>query len=259
MEIGKKIKEKRIEAGYTQKELAEILHVSRQTISSWEVGRTFPDLTTLVTLSELYDMPLDDLVKEDSRLVEDITHKVTRSERRKIVNIVLSFLLVTTTASLVFFAYQYYQDSQVNDYGLHSNDLIDTAWEVLHDPTRTINQAFLSFDSESAVILNQYGPWPSVPESTDESDEDDKEPLDNQETEGELLAKGLEEGMNHYENLDIDVYGQQYIINADGLLMEFTRLSSTIIRSSDGIEYYKVLDESVHDSLFSIADSMYNQ
>ena len=40
MDIGKKLKEKRQEANLTQKELAEILHVSRQTISSWEVGRT---------------------------------------------------------------------------------------------------------------------------------------------------------------------------------------------------------------------------
>lgn len=44
MDIGKKLKEKRLAANLTQQELTEILHVSRQTISSWEVGRTYPDL-----------------------------------------------------------------------------------------------------------------------------------------------------------------------------------------------------------------------
>ena len=53
MDIGKKLKEKRLEENYTQKELAEILHVSRQTISSWEVGRTYPDLDVLIAISEL--------------------------------------------------------------------------------------------------------------------------------------------------------------------------------------------------------------
>jgi len=72
MDIGKKLKEKRQEANLTQKELAEILHVSRQTISSWEVGRTYPDLDVLVAISELYDTPLDDLLKEDSEMVKNI-------------------------------------------------------------------------------------------------------------------------------------------------------------------------------------------
>ena len=57
MDIGKKLKEKREERNLTQKELSEILHVSRQTISSWEVGRTYPDLDVLVAISELYDTP----------------------------------------------------------------------------------------------------------------------------------------------------------------------------------------------------------
>lgn len=55
MEIKDKLKAKRQEAGLTQKELAEILHVSRQTVSSWEVGRTYPDLEILVAISELYE------------------------------------------------------------------------------------------------------------------------------------------------------------------------------------------------------------
>ncbi|MCC5889858.1 MAG: helix-turn-helix transcriptional regulator [Alkalibacterium sp.] len=243
MELGKKLKEKRLEADYTQKELADILHVSRQTISSWEVGRTFPDLMTLVTLSELYDVPLDNLVKEDSRLVDDITQKVTRSERRKVTNIVLSLLLVVATVSLVFFAYQNYLNSQTNAQGLHPNDLYDSHWEVHFDPTHSHDQSFLSFSNDSAVVLNQYRGWPADESLLDELDDD-------------VLSSGLEAGVHEFDNLNISVFGQHYIVSADGLQMEFTRLSDSIIRNSEGIEFYRVQDESAHDSLFWIHEQM---
>ncbi|WP_080145890.1 helix-turn-helix domain-containing protein [Marinilactibacillus piezotolerans] len=73
MTIGEKLKAKRQGAKLSQQALAEKLHVSRQNISSWEVGRTYPDLDILVTISEFYQIPLDDLLKEDSNMVEEIT------------------------------------------------------------------------------------------------------------------------------------------------------------------------------------------
>lgn len=246
MDLGKKLKDKRLEADFTQQELADRLHVSRQTISSWEVGRTFPDLTTLVSLSDLYEIPLDDLVKEDFRLVDDITRKVTRSERRKVTNIVLTLLLIAASAALVFLAYQNHLNNQSNPYGLHPNDIYDSHWEVHYDPERRHNQGFLSFDRNSAVLVNQYDRWPSegslqaVEERADEN-----------------LSSGMEAGLHEFDDLSIEVYGQHYIVTADGLLMEFTRLSDTIIRRADGIEYRKVLDEHAHDSMHWIGEQMY--
>ena len=46
MNIGKRLKDARIESGYIQEQVAEQLDVSRQTISSWENGRTFPDIVS---------------------------------------------------------------------------------------------------------------------------------------------------------------------------------------------------------------------
>lgn len=67
MNIGKRLKDARIESGYTQEQVAEQLDVSRQTISSWENGRTFPDIVSVVSLSDIYDVSLDVLIKGDEK------------------------------------------------------------------------------------------------------------------------------------------------------------------------------------------------
>jgi len=46
LNIGKRLKDARIESGYTQEQVSEQLDVSRQTISSWGNGRTFPDIVS---------------------------------------------------------------------------------------------------------------------------------------------------------------------------------------------------------------------
>lgn len=47
--------------------MADDLHVSRQTISSWETSHSYPDITSLIALSELYQLSLDNLLKGDAR------------------------------------------------------------------------------------------------------------------------------------------------------------------------------------------------
>lgn len=54
----------RKQAGFTQQQLADLLNVSNKTISQWETGRTLPDITMLVRLSEIYEMKLDELLDQ---------------------------------------------------------------------------------------------------------------------------------------------------------------------------------------------------
>lgn len=49
-QVAKHIKDLRKHAGLTQDDLAERMHVTRQTVSSWETGRTQPDIETLSAL-----------------------------------------------------------------------------------------------------------------------------------------------------------------------------------------------------------------
>ena len=49
----------------TQEELAYQLNVSRQTITKWEAGIIYPNVEYLIKLSNLFDVSIDSLVKED--------------------------------------------------------------------------------------------------------------------------------------------------------------------------------------------------
>ena len=65
MEIGQKLKDKRTGLGLSQEQLAEQLGVTRQTIANWEKGKTYPDIGSVLKLSDLYSVSLDELLKED--------------------------------------------------------------------------------------------------------------------------------------------------------------------------------------------------
>lgn len=72
MNIGEKIKQKRKDSKFTQEEIAERVHVSRQTISSWENSKSLPDVTSLILLSDIYHVSLDELIKGDMNMIENI-------------------------------------------------------------------------------------------------------------------------------------------------------------------------------------------
>lgn len=59
--IGEKIKKARIDAKFTLEQAAEKLMVSRQTISNWENEKTFPDIVSVIKMSNLYGVSLDHL------------------------------------------------------------------------------------------------------------------------------------------------------------------------------------------------------
>ncbi|MBQ2928460.1 MAG: helix-turn-helix transcriptional regulator [Oscillospiraceae bacterium] len=78
MKLGQKLKEARIAAGLKQEELAKQLGVSRQTISSWENDRSYPDLGSAVKLSNLYGQSLDEMLKDGDSVIrafEDLAAK----------------------------------------------------------------------------------------------------------------------------------------------------------------------------------------
>lgn len=65
MELGAQIRKYRTEIGFSQEQLAEKVFVSRQTVSNWENDRTYPDIKSLILLSEVFEVSLDRLVKGD--------------------------------------------------------------------------------------------------------------------------------------------------------------------------------------------------
>ncbi|MFR1432251.1 helix-turn-helix domain-containing protein [Coprococcus sp. RTP21204st1_G4_RTP21204_210225] len=100
MEIGKKLKNARIEAGLTQEKAAEKIDVSRQTISNWENEKSYPDIISVIALSELYSVSLDELLKGDQKMAEHLEEStnVVKSNKKLtgaiLLNIILMILLI---------------------------------------------------------------------------------------------------------------------------------------------------------------------
>ncbi len=69
MELDKRLKVARKNAGLSQNEVAEKLHISRQAISQWENGRSYPDLDNLTLLSQLYQVDIYELNGKINRLI----------------------------------------------------------------------------------------------------------------------------------------------------------------------------------------------
>ena len=65
MELYEKLYELRRASGMSQEELAEKVYVTRQTVSNWETGKSYPDIHGLLLLSALFDVSLDQLIKGD--------------------------------------------------------------------------------------------------------------------------------------------------------------------------------------------------
>lgn len=63
-DIGTKIKDARTAAQLTQEQVAEALGISRQTVSNWENDRTYPDILSVIKMSDLYAVSLDHLLKD---------------------------------------------------------------------------------------------------------------------------------------------------------------------------------------------------
>ena len=71
MELNEQIKKYRTEMNISQEELAEKIYVTRQSISNWENGKTYPDIHSLLLLSSLFGISLDQLVKGDIEIMKE--------------------------------------------------------------------------------------------------------------------------------------------------------------------------------------------
>lgn len=65
MELAKQIRQRRTAQGLSQNELAAAIYVSRQTVSNWETDKTYPDVQSLLLLSQLFDTSVDELIQGD--------------------------------------------------------------------------------------------------------------------------------------------------------------------------------------------------
>ena len=102
MEIGDRIKSLRARAGMSQEALAGRIYVSRQTISSWENDKTYPDEQSPLLLSEIFDVTVDSLIKEDvMTMTKTIDSDVRTMKQMAWVMVVFLLLMSAAMAWLV--------------------------------------------------------------------------------------------------------------------------------------------------------------
>lgn len=103
--LGKKLTEIRKENKMSQEEFAELFNVSRQTVSAWENSKSYPDIETLIRISEKFNISLDILLKENTKMVKDIDRKVKDNKKLKIIITVLLTCLVLGVVILLLNSY----------------------------------------------------------------------------------------------------------------------------------------------------------
>lgn len=100
MELGQRIRNLRSRKEMSQEELADKLYVSRQTISNWENDKSYPDIHSLLALSDLFDVSLDIMIKGDIEIMkEKISEKDIRKFKRD--SNILTVLLILCMISAI--------------------------------------------------------------------------------------------------------------------------------------------------------------
>ena len=100
MELSKTIKRLRTEKGWSQETLAEKAYVSRQTISNWENEKNYPDVHSLLILSDLFGVSLDELIKGDVETMKNTIHNKDASALKRaqwcgVIGLILLMAVVT--------------------------------------------------------------------------------------------------------------------------------------------------------------------
>ena len=109
MEIGSKLKNARNEKGITQEQAAELLGVSRQTISNWENNKSYPDIISVIKMSDIYSVSLDHLLKEEKSMkqtyqefLEESTNTVKAKRNLGMIILLSTYFIVWVVAMIVF-------------------------------------------------------------------------------------------------------------------------------------------------------------
>ena len=123
MEIGKIIKQQRNTKNLTQQALANDLFVSRQLISKWENGRSYPDLQQLIQLSDYFELSLDELMRGDKKMIRKLNVNLKKSQ----LYVVVIFILL---AGILWKGYDSWRNSIIQ---LTPDDIEITSLTVSED------------------------------------------------------------------------------------------------------------------------------
>jgi len=112
MELSDQIKKERNKLNLSQDALANELHVSRQAISKWETGQSYPDLEKLIQLSNIFGVTIDELVKGDKELEKKLINDGGNQMRGLSI---LSYVLIIVGVLIGFWGGSMFPVSLINE------------------------------------------------------------------------------------------------------------------------------------------------
>lgn len=145
MQLGQAIAQIRKERGLTQEAFAKMYNVTRQTVSNWENEKSYPDLSTVVKISDEFNVSLDILLKGDFRMVKDIDKKIKKQPFY--IGIIIGLVIIV----VALFSFIYANDKRLSDTTKDYADLmLNSAVSIeIHD-------------SQSDKLIAKYGDKSSI-------------------------------------------------------------------------------------------------
>ena len=145
MELGKRILEIRKENDLTQEGLAEICNVTRQTISNWENGKSYPDLDTLVMLSDSFGVSLDAMLKGDREMVSEITKEQKQGRYHRIKMVIAVIIAIAVFPAAILILQNTFTTLKPSDYQISVREI-------------TLEDVTVDKDKEIATYIDPDGP-----------------------------------------------------------------------------------------------------
>ena len=156
MNFDKKISGLRKQNKMSQEEFAELFGVTRQTISSWENKKSYPDVETLIKISDKFAISLDTLLKEDKELVKNWNNKITLYKRLIVMLCLLIIIWILSSMLLAFYkGFNYTNDGDFwQHYLLCAKDDMEVEFNINFNSDEE-NPVSLGWSSNNAI----WGLW----------------------------------------------------------------------------------------------------
>lgn len=97
MKFGEHLKQARLNKNLTQEQVAQEFAITRQTLSNWENEKSYPDINSLIKLSDYYQLSLDELLKEDTGMREtlqkrEVVSNLKQVKKKLIIAVIVLFI-----------------------------------------------------------------------------------------------------------------------------------------------------------------------
>ena len=145
MQLGQAIAQIRKERGLTQEAFAKMYNVTRQTVSNWENEKSYPVLSTVVKISDEFNVSLYVLLKGDFRMVKDIDKKIKKQPFY--IGIIIGLVIIV----VALFSFIYVNDKRLSDTTKDIADLmLNSAVSIeIHDSQS--NELITKYEDKSSI------------------------------------------------------------------------------------------------------------